>query len=249
MSISTPRAGSTTTGEPDQPTWGIPDALVGWGIAFLFAQLVGGVVLVAGGFTTKAEIEAAPLTWTMAASLPIWIAFVTITVVVGNRKGNGWISDFHVALRAIDVPVGIVAGVLAQFVLVPLISFPILRVTGQDADDLAKPAQDLADKAHGAGGALLFLLVVGVIAPIAEELFFRGLLFRALEKRWNQWWALGLSSAFFGLTHFEPLQFLPLTAAGAVFGLLVIRSGRLGPAIIAHMAFNISTVVMLLWVT
>ena len=37
--------------------------------------------------------------------------------------------------------------------------------------------------------------------------------------------------------------------AGAVFGLLVIRSGRLGPAIIAHMAFNISTVVVLLWVT
>ncbi len=249
MSISTPRAGSTSTGEPAQPTWGLGDALVGWGIAFVFAQLVGGIVLVAGGFTTKAEIEAAPLTWTMAASLPIWIAFVVITVVVGNWKGNGWVADFHVSLRAVDVPVGIVTGVVAQFVLVPLIALPVLKLTGQDADDLAKPAQDLADKVHGVGGPLLFLLVVGVIAPIAEELFFRGLLFRALEKRWDQWWALGFSSVFFGLTHFQPLQFLPLTAAGAVFGFLVVRTGRLGPAIVAHMAFNISTVAVLLWLT
>ncbi len=163
MSISTPRAGSTSTGEPEQPTWGLGDALVGWGIAFVFAQLVGGIVLVAGGFTTKAEIEAAPLTWTMAASLPIWIAFVVITVVVGNWKGNGWVADFHVSLRAIDVPVGIVTGVVAQFVLVPLIALPVLKLTGQDADDLAKPAQDLADKVHGVGGPLLFLLVVGLV--------------------------------------------------------------------------------------
>jgi hypothetical protein len=183
----------------------------------------------------------------MAAALPTWIAFVAVVIFVGNRKGNGWVRDFHVALRGVDVPLGIIAGVVTQFVLVPAISYPILKLSGQDADDLAKPARELADKVHGAGGALLLLLVVGVIAPIAEELFFRGLLFRALEKRWDRWWALGLSSAFFAATHFQPLQFLPLAAAGAVFGYLVIRTDRLGPAIVAHMAFNISTVVVLLW--
>src|SRR5690606_3497347 len=116
------------------------------------------------------------------------------------------------------------AGIAAQFILVPLISWPVLTLSGQDADDLAKPARELADKVHGAGGALLLLLVVGVIAPIAEELFFRGLLFRALEKRWDQWWALGLSSAFFAATHVQPLQFLPLMAAGAVFGGVMMRT-------------------------
>ncbi|WP_421121992.1 type II CAAX prenyl endopeptidase Rce1 family protein [Aquihabitans daechungensis] len=56
------------------------------------------------------------------------------------------------------------------------------------------------------------------------------------------------SSAFFALTHFQLLQFLPLVAAGAVFGYLVVRTGRLGPAIVAHMAFNFSTAAVLLWV-
>ncbi|HWJ61360.1 MAG TPA: CPBP family intramembrane glutamic endopeptidase [Acidimicrobiales bacterium] len=249
MSMPYPAAGSSTARAQAEPTWGLPDALVGWAAAFVFANVAGAVVLLAGGYQTREEIESAPLAWTMVSSLPIWIAFVAIAVFVAHTKGNGWIRDFHVSLKAIDVPVGIVAGVVAQFVLVPLISFPILKLTGEDADDLSRSAQDLADKVHGAGGALLFLLVVGVVAPIAEELFFRGLLFRAIEKRWNQWWALGLSSAFFGLTHFQPLQFVALTAAGAVFGILVVRTGRLGPAIVAHMAFNISTVVVLLWLS
>jgi membrane protease YdiL (CAAX protease family) len=246
MSTPSSAIGSDDVRAQAEPSWGIPDALIGWGIAFVFANLVGAVILIAGGFQTSAEIKAAPLTWTMASSLPIWIAFVVIVVLVGDRKGNGWISDFHVAFRPIDL-LGIPAGIAAQFVLVPLISFPILKLADQDADDLAKPARELADKVHGAGGALLLLLVVGVVAPVAEELFFRGLVFRSFEKRWNRWWALGLSSVFFGAIHFQPLQFLPLVAAGAVFGLLVIATDRIGPAILAHMAFNISTVVLLLW--
>lgn len=248
MAIPHPTAGSSTTGEPASPSWGLPDALFGWLGAWLFANIAGALVLAAGGYSTTQEIKAAPLTWTFAASVFIWLAFVVVAVWVADHKGDGWVREYHVSLKAVDVPLGIVAGVVAQFVLVNAIAWPILKLSGKSADDLARPAQELADKAHGAGGALLFLLVVGVIAPVAEELFFRGLVFRAFEKRWNQWWALGLSSAFFGLTHFQLLQFLPLTVAGAVFGYLVVRTGRLGPAIVAHMAFNISTVVVLLWV-
>lgn len=248
MSMPHPAAGSSTARAEVEPTWGLPDAFIGWLIAYLFANIAGAVVLLAGGYQTTEEIESAPLAWTMAAALPIWIAFTAVVVVTGNRKGNGWIRDFHVSFRPADL-IGIPAGIGAQLLLVPLISYPILKLSGQDADDLAKPAQDLADKVHGAGGALLLLLVVGVVAPLAEELFFRGLLFRALEKRWAAWWALGLSSAFFALTHFQPLQFLPLMAAGAVFGSLMMLTGRIGTAVVTHMAFNISTVVLLLWMT
>lgn len=249
MSMPYPAAGSSTARAELRPSWGLPDAFGGWLVAYLVANIAGAVVLLAGGFQTSAEIKAAPLGWTMAAALPIWIAFTAVVVVTGNRKGNGWIRDFHVSFRPADLLIGVPAGVAAQLLLVPLISYPILKLSGQDADDLAKPAQELADKVHGAGGALLLLLVVGIIAPLAEELFFRGLLFRSLEKRWNAWWALGLSSAFFALTHFQPLQFLPLVAAGAVFGSLMMVTGRLGTAVVTHMAFNISTVVLLLWMT
>jgi uncharacterized protein len=50
----------------------------------------------------------------------------------------------------------------------------------------------------------------------------------------------------FGLSHFELLQLPALVLAGAVFGWLAHRAGRLGPAIAAHVAFNMVTVVALL---
>jgi len=249
MSMPHPAAGSSTTRAEAEPTWGLSDAFGGWLAAYLAANLAGAVILLVGGYQTTAEIKGAPVVWTMAAALPIWIAFTAVVVVTGNRKGHGWIRDFHVSFRPLDLVIGIPAGVAAQLLLVPLISYPILKLSGQDADDLAKPAQELADKVHGTGGAILLLLVVGVVAPLAEELFFRGLLFRAIEKKWNAWWGLGLSSAFFAFTHFQPLQFLPLMAAGAVFGSLMMLTGRLGTAVVTHMAFNISTVVLLLWLT
>ena len=249
MSETHPIAGPTTASPTREPTWGLPDAFLGWLGCWVFAQLAGAFVFAMGGYKTSDQIEGAPLAWTFGAAIFIWIAFLAVAIGISVTKGRGPVADYHLALKPWDVPLGAMCGVIAQFILVPIIAFPILKLTGTDADDLARPAQELADKAHGAGGAFLMLLVVGVIAPIAEELFFRGLLFGAMEKRWNQWWALGLSSAFFAFTHLQPLQFLPLMAAGAVFGGLVVRTGRLGPAMVAHMAFNISTVVVLLWLS
>jgi hypothetical protein len=56
--------------------------------------------------------------------------------------------------------------------LVPIVSWPLLKLTGATSDDLAESARSLADKADTpAGIALLVVVVIG--APIAE-LFFRG---------------------------------------------------------------------------
>ncbi len=118
---------------------------------------------------------------------------------------------------------------------------------GTDAEDLGKLARELGDKADSSMGVVLLFVIVAVGAPIAEELFFRGLVLRSFENRFGTAWAVVGSSVFFGATHFQPLQFAALTAAGAIFALLTVRTGRLGPAIVAHMAFNAVTVVGVVW--
>ena len=150
-------------------------------------------------------------------------------------------------LKAVDVPLGVVCGLAAQWVLVPLVSLPVLWLSGKDFDELAEPARELGDKATTPGGVVLLIVLVVIGAPIAEELFFRGLLLRALEKRFDTTVAVIVSSVVFGITHFQALQFPALTAAGVVFALLVVRTDRLGPAIVAHMAFNAATVSVLVW--
>ena len=81
-----------------------------------------------------------------------------------------------------------------------------------------------------------------ILVPIAEELAFRGYLYRALSARrfdlapaaFN-WLALIASSALFGLIH---QRMLAAALAGAVYALLMLRTGRLSDAIAAHMASN-----------
>ena len=244
MAIPIPSDGSLA---PRRPTWGIPDALIGYVVVYIAAVIIGAAIFATAGYSD--DPLDSPLIVQFVANLPLWLGILGLAIGVSAYKGNGWIADYHVALKAWDVPIGIGAGLLAQLVLVPLIAWPVLELSGKSADDLAKVAEDLGDKVHNPADAIVFIVVVGLIAPICEEVFFRGLLFRSFEKRLGAWWALGLSSVLFAATHGQLLQFVPLIAAGAVFGYLVVRTGRLGPAIVAHTAFNLTTVVSLLWLT
>jgi membrane protease YdiL (CAAX protease family) len=94
---------------------------------------------------------------------------------------------------------------------------------------------------------------VTVGAPVVEELFFRGLVLRSLQRRFPDTAAVPLSAVVFGLAHLQALSaagllvvVTSLTALGVVLALLAVRSGRLGPAMWAHATFNAFTVVVLL---
>lgn len=241
---------STTDDVLRAPRWGMGDALVGWVFAYVSAALLGALILAAFGYTgDEVTPENLPLSMIALQYPPLWLGFVGVPVWAAATKGGGWIHDFRVRVRLLDVPIGLVVGTLAQLVVVPLVSWPVLQLTGTDADDLGKLARDLGDKADNSVGVVLLFVLVVIGAPIAEELFFRGLVLGSLEKRFGTGWAVLGSSVFFGATHFQALQFAALTAAGAIFALLVVRTGRLGPAIIAHMAFNAVTVIHIVWVS
>ncbi len=136
----------------------------------------------------------------------------------------------------VDVPVGLVIGVLTQVVLVPLVYLPIFQIIGDR--DVSADARALTDRAEDPFGVVLLVLIVVIGAPVVEELFFRGLLLRSAERKWGKFWAVVVSSLVFGAVHLQPLQFPALVAVGVVFALLTLRTGRLGPAIFAHVGFN-----------
>lgn len=227
-----------------EPRWGLPDAAIGWVVAQCCALVLGTVVLAATGNVGKTSAELS-LGVTAVLTATLWVGFIGVPLLVAATKGRGLVADFRVRIQAIDVPIGAVAGLAAQFLLVPLLALPVIWLSGTSFDELGEPAQRLADKASTPAEVLVFFLFVGIGAPIAEEIFFRGLLLRSIEKRFGTTVGLVGSSVLFGATHFQALQFLPLVGAGLVFGYLTVRSGRLGPGIVAHMAFNTATVVLL----
>jgi membrane protease YdiL (CAAX protease family) len=206
--------------------------------AFAVAGAATGVATaraLAGGSPTLAD--GAPLVALALWIVPAWaVQLATVgfaTTVRGLRLGR----DLGLRIVPADAVVGVAAGVAAQVAIG--IVYWAMRV---DADD---PARELTGKGTGVGGALVLLVLLAVIAPLVEELLFRGLLLGWLVTRMPQWAALVVTSVVFAAAHLQLVQFPGLVVAGLTFGYLVLRTGRLGPAIAAHMAFNATTVLYL----
>ncbi|WP_230553408.1 CPBP family intramembrane glutamic endopeptidase [Reyranella aquatilis] len=82
------------------------------------------------------------------------------------------------------------------------------------------------------------LAVLAVLAPLAEELVFRGLLYGWLAGRWSNLVAFVLSSLAFAAAHTEPVHILLVLPLGFWFGWLRWRTGSLVPTIVAHVVNN-----------
>lgn len=218
----------------EQARWGLPHTVV----AGLTGLLLGNLLYtVAGGDpsapTTTVAIHLASVTG-------LWIGFVGGPIVATRFWGSHSLRvDFGLAVHVGDVPVGVIAGVVTQLVFVPLVSWPVERLWSIDVDE---PTRQLLDTTLGSRVVLYLVIIVG--APIAEELFFRGLLLRSLARRFDDRTAIAVSALVFSLSHFKAAQIPGLFVVGIVFAVLTRRSGRLGPAIIAHMVFN-ATALML----
>lgn len=230
----------------EQRRWGLGDVAVGF-----FVGQVGGLVatVLVLGATGRSfdQIDDLPLALIALSQVGLWVGLLGVPWWATNQKGRGLVVDLGLRARWSDVWKGGLVGIVTQFPLLPILYAPILWVLDKSSSDLEGPAQEITDRADGAVGVVLLILIVGIGAPLIEEIFYRGLLQRSLLKRGlPPVAAVAITAVVFGLSHFEALQLPGLIAAGAVFGTLAHRAGRLGPAIAAHVAFNMVTVVALL---
>ncbi len=185
--------------------------------------------------------------WLIAVlQIPLWVGLLGAPLVVARREGATLRELYGLRFERRDVGVGMAAGVATQIVVVPLLYIPLFWLLGER--DLSQEARALTDKAASPVGVTLLVVVVLLGAPLVEELFFRGLVFKTLESdtRLGPSVVTAVSAVIFGLAHLQILQFPALVAFGVVAALLVHRYGRLGPAIWAHVGFNLVTVVALL---
>jgi hypothetical protein len=96
---------------------------------------------------------------------------------------------------------------------------------------------------------VLTLLAVAVIAPVSEEIIFRGFVFRWLQGRMPLWGAVLVSAAIFSAAHAgwaEPSLFLPVFLGGVLLAYVYAKSRSVWPGVIIHMAINIVGVILIL---
>ena len=223
--------------------WGLPEAVVAFAAGLVLSSLGATIAESATGYHSGSSAPI-PVAVTVADVLGLWVGLVAGAVIASRLHGHRDLGqDYGWGLgRWWDLPAGAAIGVACQFVLIPLLYLPFEQVNHHLSHELSQPAHRDTGAAHSIGTVTVLVLFLAVGAPLVEELFFRGLLFRALLGRTPVPVAVAVSALLFGLAHFEAVQFAGLAVFGVVLALLAWRTGRLMPGIGAHAAFNLAAV-------
>jgi len=138
-------------------------------------------------------------------------------------------------------------GLALALLMLPMIalinSVLIPRVAGEDFHNPQLYA--VAPDGFSWPALISMLVMAGFVAPLGEELVFRGLLFPWLRGRFGVAAAAVLSGLIFATLHGVPILIPALTAIGTALALLYHRCGSLWPVILAHGAFNGIMVIVL----
>lgn len=90
---------------------------------------------------------------------------------------------------------------------------------------------------NDAATVLIDVISSAIAAPIAEEMFFRGVVLKQ-TSRVSARFGIVFSAVMFGLMHGNPYQFVMATVIGLYFGYITVKTDSLIPSIVCHIAIN-----------
>lgn len=228
--------------------WGMGD--IALGVVFIIGVVVLSTVvgLVITGLDALESLADGDLTGT---DVVVFLALTTFgqslamgvwPVIVARWKGSGVARDFGLRFKPVDLAWGIGVGIALLIVAGGLgVALTEGLGVGEDESTNTQIISDAADTQ-----ALWVIVIAAVIlAPIVEEIFFRGLCLRAIENRFGTTVAVIGSTILFTLPHFTnpslagtAVLFTVIGVVGLGLAMLTVKTQRLGPAIVAHAVFN-----------
>ena len=116
--------------------------------------------------------------------------------------------------------------------LLALIGARLLELIG------LRPEEGVAEAAIGLVDPIVLVIALMVVAPIAEETFFRGVVYNAWLREFGMRRAIIGSAALFALIHGSIFLVLPIFGLGIALAVLYRRSGSLPAAMAMHATFN-----------
>jgi sodium transport system permease protein len=88
----------------------------------------------------------------------------------------------------------------------------------------------------------VLLMLMAAMPAVCEELACRGFILSGLRHIGHKWWAIAISSAFFGIYHPIFQQSLVAATVGMLIGYVAVQSGSIFPAMLFHLIHNSLTV-------
>jgi len=167
-----------------------------------------------------------------------------IVFVVASAIGYGWqlFAAWLFSVRSAPHKLrawGFRRPTAAFFWTIPLVLFSAYVVSLANDALLHPPEQDIVNAfPPTTGGVVLFAVVAVIMAPLCEEIYFRGFVFKGFAESWGWVWGAAASGALFSLAHLQLTLFLPLFVLGFGLAWVYQRTGSLWTNITLHATFN-----------
>lgn len=211
----------------------------------MIAGLVLGGALYLAGFALGWSDE----TLLVTSAFGQYAGHVLGLMALARRRGGNTSLGFSVAPSDVWY-VGV--GLILQATL-PLLFLPLANLAGEG--EAGQVVSDQIQQLGGLGSRIAIAVVVGVLAPVTEEVMFRGVLLKALEG-FGRRTAISASALVFAGFHLFGLSGDLLRGAlliiptfflmGVILAWVTLRRDRLGPAIFIHSGFNLLALLILL---
>ena len=205
--------------------------------AVLGSQAVG-VMPAAGRVAARAAVLAV-----------FYVVQVALLAFLARRHGLGLAVAFRLKVRAgVDRDALVSAGLVAVL-LVATRALSTAWGAASQALGWSPPATDALTDVFGRGGVGLMLagVLVVLVAPVVEELAFRGVIAGALAERYSLPVAVVGSATVFSAYHLNAWVIVPTFALGCALGWLALTRKTLWPAIVLHGLYNGVVVAAAFW--
>jgi uncharacterized protein len=228
--------------------WGLLDCVGVLGVTVVAVVILANVLGVATALLDLPE-------GTDIVLLPLPLATLAVVTLV-------WVHVRHRAVGRLTGPargglrewlVGAGLGLLGFFVVNVGISLIVQIGAGLVGVELPEPQPELREAAADAAMLPWLILSAIIVAPLAEELYFRGMVHQALRGPLGRWGAIVLSAVIFAAAHVlaEPtwaggaLVFALILPLGVLLGWVFERRGTLVTPIVIHAVFNAVTMALM----
>lgn len=129
----------------------------------------------------------------------------------------------------------IILGVSAAYGVALILG--MIQMSGILPEEWFNVQNDTYSDVMTASGVLQFFSV-GLMAPLLEEILFRGLILGTLKKEMHPWVAIIISAVSFGIAHGTAISFIYATGLGLLMGWLFVKFNSVLPSIVFHVAYN-----------
>jgi len=221
--LENPTPQSIIPSNPPVPAipWTILDTWVGVGLLILVDVILIGVVY------SFPELKIAQ----SAGLVAIQLAYLLPVATVFLWRHTGW---KFIGFRKITwASLALGCGVLIGGYFIVFVHNALLLILGVNTQ--GDMLMDIFDSLESPGW---FLFVGIILAPLVEEIFFRGFLFQGFRQRMGWLKAALLSSAIFSASHLDLVSLVPTFALGFTFAYIFHRSNSLWPGMILHFLVN-----------